>query len=883
MIIKVSEDEMVLFEGFIEESLELLEGIEEKILAMEAEFSVEYVNDIFRAVHTIKGTSSFLGLTPVKNLSHELEFLLDDLRKGKREIDPDIVNVLLDGTDFLKNMIIKLKEQLSSGSDELEVDEVENMIKMVKEVREGKGKVVSEKKDEEKKEEREEIKVKEKVELEEVEEFNYESPESFKALKNAEIQKDMYNQYREEMEEHLQNIEEHLLQLEDDPNDTEAINEVFRSLHSIKGNSGLLLSLIEQDTYEGLLLKAVQEVSHKAESSLQKVRDGEEKLSRGLIDAIFKVLDYLKLLFTRYIVREEKQPFPDPKTMISILDASLESKEEQIQKSEESKVESPLKDAISQYLEVAGSIVDIWESQRAFTVKEISTYRRALNLLSKSLKKFEITELDSNIKSQEDALDLLEAGKLSLKDDVIIELFRDKIKEIEVFRDTFKEFKVKRVGEILVEKGKIRENDLKEALATQEKQAVIASKLQQSVSQKPTVSIQTIRVRMEKLDKLMGLIGELVISKNSFYHIYKKLIERNITDIAKEFKENMIMKIGRLADELQDTIVQVRMIPVKTVFQKFPRMVRDLAMKNGKKIRLVMEGEDTELDKTVIEQINDPLVHIIRNSCDHGIEPPEERKAAGKPEEGTILLKAENRGNFVIIEITDDGRGIDEEKVKKKAIEKGLITPEQAEEMSKEEAINLIFMPGFSTADKVTEVSGRGVGMDVVKTNITKLKGTISIHSEKGMGTTITIKLPLTLAITKGLNVRIGEKNFILPLENVEEIIKLDLNSITNYRGKELADIRGEVIELLDLKKAYNLDGKGVYEGAEEGELNVVLINSSGIKIGLKVDGLEDQLDMVVKPLPEYLSSIPGISGGTILGDGRVAIVLDPMGLIDLL
>ncbi len=883
MIIKISEDEMILFEGFIEESLELLEGIEEKILAMEAEFSVEYVNDIFRAVHTIKGTSSFLGLTPVKNLSHELEFLLDDLRKGKREIDPDIVNVLLDGTDFLRNMILKLKDQLSSGSDELEVDEVDNIIAMVKEVRERKGKVVSDKKEETKKEEREEVKVEEKVESEEVDEFNYESPKSFKALKNAEIQKDMYNQYREEMEEHLQNIEENLLQLEDNPNDTEAINEVFRSLHSIKGNSGLLLSLINQDSYEGLLLKAVQKVSHKAESSLQKVRDGEEKLSRGLIDAIFKVLDYLKLLFTRYIVREEKQPFPNPTTVISLLNASFETKEEQAQVSEESKVESPLKDAISQYLEVAASIVDIWESQRAFTVKEISTYKRALNLLSKSLKKFEITELDSNIKSQEDALELLEAGKLSLKDDVIIELFREKIKEIEVFRDTFEEFKVKRVGEILVEKGKIRENDLKEALATQEKQAVIASKLQQSVSQKTSVSIQTIRVRMEKLDKLMSLIGEIVISKNSFYHIYKKLVERNITDIAKEFKENMIMKIGRLANELQDTIVQVRMIPVKTVFQKFPRMVRDLAMKNGKKIKLVMEGEETELDKTVIEQINDPLVHIIRNSCDHGIEPPEERRAAGKPEEGTILLKAENRGNFVIIEITDDGRGIDEEKVKKKAIEKGLITEEQAAEMSKEEAINLIFMPGFSTADKVTEVSGRGVGMDVVKTNITKLKGSISIHSEKGMGTTITIKLPLTLAITKGLNVRIGSKNFILPLENVDEIIKLKLNSITNYRGKELADVRGEVIELLDLKKAYNLDGKGVYEGVEEGELNVVLINSSGIKIGLKVDALEDQLDMVVKPLPEYLSSIPGVSGGTILGDGRVAIVLDPMGLIDLL
>ncbi len=876
MKIKISDDELVLVEGFIEESMELLSGIEERILEMEADFSVECVNDIFRAIHTIKGTSSFLGLSPIKNLSHELEFLLDDLRKGKRELTPDIVNVLLEGTDFLRTLIEKIKVSIDSGESEIEIEDVEEIIKTIKAVKESSPEFVN----------REEPDKKEKKPLDskDEKEERVEFPQNFKALKNAKIQQDMYTQYREEMDEHLQNIEEHLLMLENNPDDSESINEVFRSLHSIKGNSGLLLSMIEKDTYEWYLLYSIQEASHKAESSLQKIRDGEERLSRGLIDSLFKVLDYLKLLFTRYIIREEKQTFPHPKTIVELLKKKepqdIEGEE---QSREDLKAESPLRDAISQYLEVVKSIVNGWEKGRASTKKDIDTFRRALKMLKRALESFEIEELNDNLTNQEDALSLLEEGRLSLKDDIVIELFKDKIREIETFRDTFEELKIKRVGEILVEKGKIKKDDLEDALKTQEKQTIIASKLQQVSVKKTDTSIQTIRVRMEKLDKLMSLIGELVISKNSFFHIHKMLIERGVHDVAKEFKETMIMKVGRLADELQDTIVQVRMIPVRTVFQKFPRLVRDLAMKNQKKIKLIMEGEETELDKTVIEQINDPLVHIIRNSCDHGIEPPDERKKAGKPEEGTIILKAENRGNYVLIEITDDGSGIDEEKVKRKAIEKGLISEDEAEKLTKEEAINLIFMPGFSTAEKVTEVSGRGVGMDVVKTNILKLKGSISITTEKGLGTTISIKLPLTLAITKGLNVRIGDRNFILPLENVDEIMKVKLSSITYYRGKELANVRGEVIELIDLKKLYKLSCNGEYEGFEDGELNMVLLNVAGVRVGLKVDSLEGQLDMVIKPLPKYISNIPGISGGTILGDGTVAIVIDPSSLLRLL
>ncbi len=879
MEITITKDDKSLALGFVEESLELLNDIEERILEMEANYDIETVNDIFRAVHTIKGTSSFLSLTPIKNLSHNLEFLLDDLRKGKRELTQEIVDVLLKGSDILRSLILEVKNSVESSEEDvilnLEIDE--SIIEEIKEVREKEG-GTSEKS--------------EQVKVEKAEDKIIKTEENLDTtnLKNAEIPSDMFVQYKDEAKEHLDNIENHLLTLENNPDNQDSINEVFRSLHSLKGNSGLLLSLIEQESYEAKLLSFIKDVAHGGESLLQRVRDGKLKLSSEIISLLFRALDYMNLIFDRIIQRENRESVPLPDNLIRELSKKEFKEEKETKEEQKSSGYDPVAEAMDQFLDVSEKLLNEWKNKQEYTKKDIDTFKRIIKLLETSTMDIDDEELKKSIQTVKETIEFLEKGKFNLKDGIATGILEDKIAFFKKFKEEnlgreFKESGVKKIGEILVEKGKIDEKDLKEALEEQKKQIERAEKKEREFKMPlSSTQIESIRVRMDKLDKLMNDIGELIISKNSFFHIYTKLVQANVPDIAKEFKEKMIMKIGRLAEDLQNTIVQIRMIPVKTVFQKFPRMVRDLALKNGKKIRLVMEGEDTELDKTVIEKISDPLVHIVRNSCDHGIETPEERRKNNKEETGTILLKAEKKGNNVIIMIIDDGRGMDIEKIKRKAVEKGLISEEEAEKLSKREAINLIFLPGFSTADKVTEVSGRGVGMDVVKTNITKLKGSIEIETEKGVGTTIIIKLPLTLAITKGLSFRLGTEYYIVPLENVEEIIKIKEDDIRFFKDRRIVNIRGEVIELLDLKKNYDIAEENIKSSLnEDNELNIIILKNMGIKFGLIVDELEEELDMVVKPLPPYLSSIPGIGGSTILGDGRVAIVLEPSEMISLL
>ncbi len=880
MEVKISPEDKVLVLGFIEEAMESLDGIEEKILEMEASYSDDLVNNIFRAVHTIKGTSSFLNLLSISSLSHELEFLLDDIRKGKREISQDIIDVLLKGTDILRSIVENVKEQINQQGKKknitVELENTDKIIEEIKEVREGEINPPPS-----------------KLPIEEEKKPREEEKPNINSLPNAEISNDIVSQYNEELEEHIQNIENRLLTLEENMNDLESLREIFRSLHSIKGNSALVISLTKKDTYESELLKIIQDVSHKAESVLEPIKMGEKQLSAQLVQAIFKILDYIKLLFVKFKNREKREKITPPGEILDYLQAIINDKvdKQNINKGEKSESKDNeldiIIDVLSQYLEVSEKILNLWEKEKNLTEKNIKTYTRVINLLKKTIPDELFKKISENIQKQEDTLVLLEKGKFILKDGIALGILKDSFNEIKKLKEDLVsgdvEFKVEKVGEILLKKGKIKESDLAEALKEQEKQKSIGNKLSSAnkLQSKTYENIQSIRVKMEKLDKLMNLIGELVISKNSFFHIYKKLVEYGANDIAKEFKESMMMKIGRLSDELQNTIVQIRMIPIKTVFQKFPRMVRDLAIKNGKKIKLVLEGEETELDKTVIEQINDPLVHIIRNSCDHGIESPEERINKKKDETGTIILKAEKKGNNVFIMIIDDGKGIDIERVKNKAIERGIVSEKEIEKMSKKEIINLIFMPGFSTAEKVTDVSGRGVGMDVVKTNILKLKGSIDIETEKGVGTTIIIKLPLTLAITKGLSFKLEKDYFIVPLETVDEIVKIEKEKIIYFKDRKIVNIRGEIIELLDLKEIYNL--KTEEEIEDDDEKNIIIINDSGIKFGLIVDSLEDEIDMVVKPLPEYLSMLPGVGGSTILGDGTVALVINPIELIDLL
>ncbi|CAD7289282.1 Chemotaxis protein CheA [Campylobacter majalis] len=389
---------------------------------------------------------------------------------------------------------------------------------------------------------------------------------------------------------------------------------------------------------------------------------------------------------------------------------------------------------------------------------------------------------------------------------------------------------------------------------------------------------QTIRVEVKRLDHLMNLIGELVLGKNRLLKIYDDVEERYEGEKFLEELNQVVSSLSLVTTDIQLAVMKTRMLPVAKVFNKFPRMIRDLSRELGKQIDLEISGEETELDKSIVEEIGDPLVHIIRNSCDHGIEDPETRRLAGKPEKGTVELKAYNEGNHIVIEIVDDGKGLDATMLKMKSIEKGIITEREADAMSDKEAFTLIFKPGFSTAAKVTNVSGRGVGMDVVKTNIEKLNGIIDIESEVGKGTVMKLKIPLTLAIIQSLLVGTQEEFYAIPLASVLETVRVPIDDIYTIDGKNVLRLRDEVLSLVRLSDVFGVNK--VFDGGDQ--TYVVIIGVAEAKLGIIVDTLVGQEEIVIKSMGDYLQNIPGIAGATIRGDGRVTLIIDVAAMMEM-
>jgi two-component system chemotaxis sensor kinase CheA len=372
----------------------------------------------------------------------------------------------------------------------------------------------------------------------------------------------------------------------------------------------------------------------------------------------------------------------------------------------------------------------------------------------------------------------------------------------------------------------------------------------------------------------MNLIGELIINRNRYSMLARQLEDSSNVDIgliAQNLSETTYA-MARISDDLQDTIMKVRMVPVASVFSRFPRLVRDLSRKSGKDVELIVEGEETELDKSVVEVIGDPLVHLIRNSVDHGIEPADVRLAAGKAQTGNVWLRAFYKGNSVAIEIEDDGKGIDPEKMREVAIRKGILTPEEAKLLDERESMELIFAPGFSSAEVITDISGRGVGMDVVRTNIKNLKGSINIVSEVGKGTKFTLSLPLTLAIIDALMVTVDEQMYAIPLDAVSETTKIEARRLTDVKGRKAVTLRGEVLGIVSLSELLALP----CNMAKQEVLSVVVIQDNERRLGLVVDRLLERQEIVIKPLGAYLGDLKGISGATIMGDGSVILILDP-------
>lgn len=614
----------------------------------------------------------------------------------------------------------------------------------------------------------------------------------------------------------IEQLDQNLVELESNPDDLELLNSIFKVAHTIKGSS----SFLNFDVLTGL--------THHMEDVLNKARHGDLKLTPEVMDVVLESIDLMKSLL--HAIRDNGN---DTSVGIDITD-------------------------ICRRLD----IISNGESAPHATAAE------------------EIDE--SPVPSEEDNVDYSKLSDQEVEDEIerLLKMRKEEDRKRREGNSVPKAAPVATPSfESLKDNGDNDSDDEAPRVEPVSRRgggdnANTAPAKKESASSME----QTIRVEVKRLDHLMNLIGELVLGKNRLLKIYDDVEERYEGEKFLEELNQVVSSISLVTTDLQIAVMKTRMLPIAKVFNKFPRMVRDLSRELGKQIELEISGEETELDKSIVEEIGDPLVHIIRNSCDHGIEDAATRRANGKPETGLIQLKAYNEGNHIVIEITDDGKGLDADLLRTKAIEKGMITEREADAMSDKEAFALIFKPSLSTAKVVTNVSGRGVGMDVVKTNIEKLNGIIDVDSELGRGTVIKLKIPLTLAIIQALLVGAQEEYYAIPLASVLETVRIPLDEIYTIEGKNVLRLRDEVLSLVRLSDIFGV--KQVYEGGEH--TYVVVIGLAESKLGVVVDTLVGQEEIVIKSLGDYLQGIEGIAGATIRGDGRVTLIVDVAALMNL-
>ena len=783
---------------------------------------------------------------------------------------------------------------------------------------------------------------------------------------NEELLKDFFA----EAEQQVETLESNILVIESDPSNHEAVDEIFRAAHTLKGGSA---------TVE---FNELSEFTHKVEDVLDEIRSDRLQVTEDIIDILLTSIDVIKAMLearqngsvyeedvSELVAKLESYvPKKDSKKKHSAPPSGFGPKLEKVEPSaapsapaanpanpfnypplSEEEFEE-LKNACEGKQKVWRVAVKFDENNPMNSVGGIQVFA-ALKALGSVLKT--VPDFDALYEDE-----FYECVYYYLASDSTA----DKIEDVAFLGDVTVATDAQEItgpvagnsgNSVSAEKSAAPENTEPENAektvnsdesktvspvaqpqkTEEKKQAVPAAKaVSPAKSSAANQQKSVLRVDSKRVDYLLNLVSEIVITKSAFNQLSanltaalvdfhtKEILHREkmhqfmemlptyledmqhgktINEVRSEISRSLgsladgtgdddtnlkslsiklrssTQNLGRIASELQEGVMKIRMVQINQIFSRFPRVVRDLQRDLNKKINLVIEGEDTELDKAVVEDLLDPIMHCVRNSCDHGIETPEERIAAGKPEAGTVLLKASNEGNLIIIDISDDGAGIDAEKVRQKAIEKGIIHPDKV--LSENEIHQLIFEPGFSTADKISKISGRGVGLDVVKTMIDKLNGTVNVTSQKGKGTTFSIRLPLTLAIIQGLLVRVGKEIYSIPIASVIEsqrILHSDIKTIDNY---EVLNLRNEVISVLRLSRLF-----GIKESASEEYCNIVIVGSKDRKVGVMVDSLIGEEDVVIKPLKDQYTASPGIAGASILGDGSVSLIIDVSQLLEL-
>ena len=686
----------------------------------------------------------------------------------------------------------------------------------------------------------------------------------------------------DESNEHLQSLSDQLMILEKEPENSDTINEIFRAAHSLKGMAGTMG------------YKRMQNLTHDMENVFSEVRNGNIKVTSDMCDVLFQCLDALEN-YVSNIQNTQDEGTDDNEPIIKALNSFVGGN------NEESKETQP---------QTAASAVTAGEgtSELAFADFEMNAVNEALK---KGLGVYEIdVTVDENcilkaaraflvFKNLEGHCDVIKSEPST--QDIEDEKFDKKFTIVVVSKESMEDISgiIRNVSEIKSAEAKAittpfpesEETESKEEAKTEQTEvpeATSSKEAKKEETKKPSMLTQakkaaaanskavshTVRVDIDKLDVLMNLVSELIIAKNG-------LVSASISDDGETASNNQkfteqIEYLERVTTNLHESVMKVRMMPIEGVISKFPRMIRDLNKKLNKKMELYITGEETELDRTVLDEIGDPIMHLLRNSADHGLESAEVRAERGKPEVGSIYLNAFQEGNNVVIEVADDGNGIDVEKVKSKAVEKGTLTQEQADALTEKEAIDLLFKPSFSTSDKITDVSGRGVGLDVVKSKIEALGGDVEVKTKYGEGSTFSIRLPLTLAIIQALMVKLGDEKYAISLGSIETIEDVPVGDIKYVHAKEVINLRGSVIPLIRLRDILDVPGE-----AEETDTIIVVIVRKGDKLaGLVVDSLIGQMEIVIKSLGKYININRMISGATILGDGSVALIIDANTLV---
>ncbi|MGV8146369.1 MAG: chemotaxis protein CheA [Alkaliphilus sp.] len=668
----------------------------------------------------------------------------------------------------------------------------------------------------------------------------------------------------EESKEHLQIMNQILLQLENNHGDINMINEIFRVAHTIKGMAGTM----------GYTHTA--HLTHEMENALQLVRSGEIKISSAIIDVLFQCFDKLEK-YVDEVERDGNEGSDDSVELIELIKKTIQKKDSEETTEEDTSVSiKTAKIKVGSHVENA--VRRAWEKEYNTFLIEVELNKKCMLKAARAYIVINELESISEIIYSNPSIEDIEDEKFELEfqfiavskaDEKVIGKKLRNIMEIENISVTdLRENDVLELDSSIINSVDFEEDNDYSTVKTLDKKTndTKNNEVNQERDAKKPKTGKTVRVDIERLDNLMNLVSELIIIKTRLEDIDSDGTNTNMHE-ATEYLE-------RITTSLHDAVMKVRMVPVERVFNRFPRMVRDLSKELGKDIILKMRGQETELDRTVIDEIGEPLIHLIRNSIDHGIELPSAREKLGKTQEAIVELIAYSDGNSVVIEVTDDGAGIDAEAIKKIAIERGAITSESAETMSDEELIRLLFDAGFSTAKVVSDLSGRGVGLDVVRTKIESLGGNIEINTVLGQGSKFVIRLPLTLAIIQALLVKTSNEKYAIPLNSIKEITSIEESRIREIQGNEVVLYRNETLPIKRIVEMFNVEYE-VNESTKQDEKIVVIVKKGDKTVGIVVDDLIGQQEVVIKSLGKYLASVKAIAGATILGNGSIALIVD--------